>query len=265
MINKNCVDKKVNENILRYDNKSMTNENIHEANYSFQKLTPINTVDLTVYEHAFEYIFNNKDIKNVAISGAYGAGKSSVLESYKSVHKEINFINISLASFDPELTDEQNENIAKNLNKENILEGKILNQLLHQISTKNIPRTNFKVKGKITNKEINLTVISIFLFLLFSLHIFNYSSWHSYIKKLIKLSTNNILENILEFLGNPYLLFVSGIGIGIIFISFLRKLVSTQKNNTPIKKLNIKGNEIEVLGCDDNSYFDKYLNEVLYI
>ena len=36
-------------------------------------------MNLDVYEEAIDYVFNNPDVKNVAISGAYSAGKSSVL------------------------------------------------------------------------------------------------------------------------------------------------------------------------------------------
>lgn len=51
--------------------------------YNFQKLTPINDVELNIYDHALDFIFKNDDVKNIAISGAYSAGKSSVLETYK--------------------------------------------------------------------------------------------------------------------------------------------------------------------------------------
>ncbi len=52
-----------------------------ERKYQFERLTPTNNVDLDVYEDAINYVFENPDVKNIAISGAYGAGKSSVLAS----------------------------------------------------------------------------------------------------------------------------------------------------------------------------------------
>lgn len=42
-----------------------------DTTYHFERLTPINDVDLNVYEEAINYVFNNSDIRNVAISGAY--------------------------------------------------------------------------------------------------------------------------------------------------------------------------------------------------
>lgn len=44
--------------------------------YRFERLTPIDNMDLNVYEEAIDYVFSNSDVKNVAISGAYSAGKN---------------------------------------------------------------------------------------------------------------------------------------------------------------------------------------------
>lgn len=42
-----------------------------ENKYHFERLTPIDNMDLDVYEEAIDYVFNNPDVKNVAISGAW--------------------------------------------------------------------------------------------------------------------------------------------------------------------------------------------------
>lgn len=93
--------------------------------YKFERLTPIDNMDLDVYEEAIDYVFSNSDVKNVAISGAYSAGKSSVLASYKKKHDELRFLHISLAHF--KSTDQESDAEVK----ESTLEGKILNQLIH--------------------------------------------------------------------------------------------------------------------------------------
>lgn len=104
-----------------------------EGKYNFERLTPINDVKMDVYEDAINYAFDNPDIKNVAITGAYSAGKSSVLASYKKKHKKLKFIHISLAHF--ESPNQENKKEVK----ESVLEGKILNQLIHQIPSDKIP------------------------------------------------------------------------------------------------------------------------------
>lgn len=48
---------------------------MNDESYVFEKLTPVDNANIKVYESAINYVFQNDDIKNVAISGAYGAGK----------------------------------------------------------------------------------------------------------------------------------------------------------------------------------------------
>lgn len=45
-----------------------------------------------IYTEALDYAFSNKDIKNIAITGIYGAGKSTVWNTYKEyrLNKESN-------------------------------------------------------------------------------------------------------------------------------------------------------------------------------
>ena len=108
--------------------------------YKFERLTPIDNMDLDVYEEAIDYVFSNSDVKNVAISGAYSAGKSSVLASYKKKHDELRFLHISLAHF--KSTDQESDAEVK----ESTLEGKILNQLIHQIPSEKNTADKFQSK-----------------------------------------------------------------------------------------------------------------------
>jgi len=126
--------------------KDMTN--MAESKYRFERLIPIDNIDLDVYEDAIDYVFDNPDVKNVAISGAYSAGKSSVLASYKKKHSDLRFLHISLAHFKSPDQDDESEV------KGSVLEGKILNQLIHQTPSEKIPQTNFRVKKKVSVKSI---------------------------------------------------------------------------------------------------------------
>ena len=51
------------------------------------------------YYNALDFALKDKSIRNIAITGPYGAGKSSVIDSYFNNHKEIKCIRISLAYF----------------------------------------------------------------------------------------------------------------------------------------------------------------------
>ena len=148
-----------------------------EAKYIFEKLTPITDSDISVYESAIDFVFENNDVKNIALSGAYGAGKSSVLASYKSSHPDTKFLHISLAHFQ----DDQNNASSDAPIKESILEGKILNQLIHQIPAEKIPQTNFRVKKSTGNGAIICYTIATAFFLLFLLHILFFDNWSQFV------------------------------------------------------------------------------------
>lgn len=170
--------------------------------YKFERLTPIDNMDLDVYEEAIDYVFSNSDVKNVAISGAYSAGKSSVLASYKKKHGELRFLHISLAHF--KSTDQKSNAEVK----ESTLEGKILNQLIHQIPSEKIPQTNFRVKKTVSSKSIVTSTICAVLFLISIIHLLFFSVWKNYVSflpvSLIKsilmdrFNTNGIFERLRE-------------------------------------------------------------------
>lgn len=226
-----------------------------ERKYQFERLTPIDSMDLSVYEEAIDYIFDNSDIKNIAISGAYSAGKSSVLASYKKKHDNLNFLHISLAHFKSPNQESESEV------KESILEGKILNQLIHQIPSEKIPQTNFRVKKKIDSKAIIMQTIRTVLILVLSIHFTCFDAWKNYVNDL----PGNWFKSILLLSAHQYALIVNGIVMAVLLSVVVYNLISVQKNKNVFRKLNLQGNEIEIFEESDDSYFDKYLNEVLYL
>lgn len=241
----------------------------------FHKLTPKGNVDLDVYNDAIDFAMRNSDLRNVAISGAYGSGKSSVLESYKNRHHEKKFIHISLSHFACGAEETLNDDVSleeyeDSCNKKKAqsreiqlatLEGKILNQLIHQIPEEKIPQTRFKVKHNLSKRSIMTSavmwiaaVICIAYFLMLdNLREFGKTLDVKWVKQLFNWATNS---NGMLLFGATLTVLVA---IGIYF------LVRAQKNKSLIRKLNLQGNEIEIFEDSEESYFDKYLNEVLYL
>lgn len=231
-----------------------------ESKYHFERLTPIDDIDLKVYEEAIDYVFDNPDIKNVAITGAYSAGKSSVLASYKKKHEKLRFLHISLAHFQsPDKENETKEN--KKGANESALEGKILNQLIHQIPSEKIPQTNFKVKKTISPKCVLVRTIVVVLLSISIIYFTCFNMWKDYVNSL----PDNWFKYFLSFSTNQYALIVVGIIIACLFSLFVYELINIQKNRNILRKINLQGNEIEIFEESDESYFDKYLNEVLYL
>ncbi|MBY8910134.1 hypothetical protein K6L05_10040 [Salinicoccus roseus] len=220
----------------------------------FEKLTPIQNYDLNIYEYGLNFIFENKDIKNIAITGPYGAGKTSLIETFKK-SSPMSFIHISLAHFNSE---KEENGFAVD---ESVLEGKILNQLIHQIDPTKIPKTNFKVKQKVAQRRVAINTIKLLTILLLLLYIFFYNSWSLYISQL----SEGVLKEFLFLSTIPELKLLSLISILLLAGKSIYDFFIMQNNRNMFKKLNLKGNEIEILEENDESYFDKYLNEVLYI
>ncbi len=224
----------------------------------FESLTPVEDSELGVYETALDYVFQSPDIKNVALSGAYGAGKSSVLASYKKKSSSTGrkYIHISLAHFEDE-----GDSVGNGEIKESVLEGKILNQLIHQIPESRIPQTNFRIKSAFPQKTIIKISVILSLLVLLLLHLTLSTTWENFIKTF----KDGIFKSILLLSTTPLAYLVSGVVLSVIVAFLIYQAVILQRNRRFIKKLNLQGNEIEIFEDSNESYFDKYLNEVLYL
>jgi len=232
----------------------------------FQKLTPIQNADIGIYSDALNCVFESKDLRNIAVSGAYSAGKSSVMESYKAKHNEKQFIHISLAHFEEAIQNtelvipKQNENKLENFN-ESMLEGKILNQLIHQIPPNQIPQTNFRIKSEIVPIKVLLWAASVIGFILMFLHIIFFDNWKVYVDSI----ATTWIKDILSLSAKNSSAFISATICAVLATFLLYQIITVQINKGVFKKLKADKFEIEIFEGSEDSYFDKYLNEVLYL
>ena len=238
-------------------------------NITFYDLTPTDDIKLDIYEKAINFSLENNKVFNIAISGGYGSGKSSLLESYKKNHPEKKFLNISLTHFNTtENTNKNNSPISEenNYSKDKslvpVLEVKILNQLIHQISYEKIPQTHFKTKRKFTEEELENTTMQILLFIASLLYFIYFNKWNNFILNLEDFSS---FYSILKLTTYSYSRLVSILILFYLLGRFIYNLLKFQKTKNFFKKLNIQGNEIEISEDNNDSYFDKYLNEVIYL
>lgn len=230
----------------------MEENKIKGIHLNFQNLSPKDDINLDVYGEALDYAFSNEKVKNIAITGSYGSGKSSLIETYKKKHQEYRFINISLAHF----IDKKNDDDIS----EEVIEGKILNQLLHKIPANQIPQTNFRIKRNYNSKDINEYILKMFISVILAIYTIYFDRWTGYVGSL----ANTFIKDILNLTVNPYFRIISSCISLFMIYQILIKLAALLKNRTILKKISLKGNEIEVFN-EDVSYFDKYLNEVIYL
>lgn len=239
-----------------------------ENAFEFQKLTPTNNMELGIYDSAMKYVFDNEDIKNIAISGSYGAGKSSMLESYEKQHPDKNFLHISLAHFEEqsEESGECGDGGAKRELPTSVLEGKIINQLIHQIDPKRITQTDFRIKKDIKGtdrKQIWMITSGVILFLICLAFLVFHKAWCDMVDGFALTR----LQQVLFVTKKEEAELIAGIVILILSVVLIKWIITAQKERKLFRKLSFQGNEIEVFadGKDSESFFDRYLNEVLYL
>lgn len=231
--------------------------------YKFHKLTPIRDAELNVYADALDYVFNDDDFKNIAITGPYSSGKSSMLETYKTYNQDKAFIHISLAHFETSKnlssdSGEDNKDFQANIKT---IEGKILNQLIHQIDTNKIPMTHFKIKRPFQKKSMQRMAAVFIVFVVLIIFLLNRNAW----KTLVTGITPSWLGLLIEPTTTDWFVLVS-LGIcGIVAFFGLFGILKLQHNKSMFRKLSVQGNEIEIFENDDDSFFNKYLNEILYL
>ena len=228
--------------------------------YKFRALTSNKDVEIKpVTQKAFEFaIDDNSEVTNVAITGNYGAGKSSVVESFERKRKDKRFIHISLGQYDEIKSSEKNGLDKREINT---IEGKIINQLLHQIDPNKIRKSIFKTLD--AESQINPFYITLYLGLtiLLSLYLFNISLWSELVHNFSWLSWTT--KPIISLLALAILFVLMMYGI-----FHLSKL---QRDFSFIKKLSLKAEkietDIEIFSNESSrvSYFDRYLDDVLYL
>src|SRR5471030_182841 len=101
----------------------------------YDTLTPkvISNDSVREYFKVLNFAFSKKDVKNIAVTGPYGAGKSTVILSYLETQLKKRYINVSLADF----TMSGRHDINPPSNAE--IELSILQQILYKENKDNLP------------------------------------------------------------------------------------------------------------------------------
>lgn len=218
------------------------------------------------YYHPVEEIGNkltDKNVRNIALTGPYGSGKSSVLRTLQKDYPNYRYLQISLATLnaydDPQddqkvqsIYEEKDPELKADAEKINrLIEYSILQQLIYREKPETLPKSRFKRILHFDTYQLNAWAFGIILFCIAYLiafeptwlrvdSIYEFFSWGS---------TANI---IFDFISVFYM-------FGFFFVCIKKILLAYYGHQ--VGRLNLKNGEIEL---KEASIFNKHLDEIIY-
>ena len=201
--------------------------------------------------HAIE----DEHILNIAVTGPYGSGKSSVLKTLmEKAHKDAIFLDISLATLDADesikegdTTEMHNNDI---LNRK--IEYSILQQLVYRETLHTLPFSRLKKIRHLSSNTIeSITGYIIGIFVCICL---------AFTPSLL------LIDEVYSIFGIPASMQQAIRLIAVIFIlimlyDVIKHIIQTF-GGMRIGRVNVGGNEINM--ADEGSIFNRYLDEILY-
>lgn len=214
----------------------------------YLSLTPIANADEdNAYSDMLKFALSQDKINNIAITGPYGSGKSSVLLTFQTQNPNWKYLNISLATFKDELEVEKAN--SKEIEIEAI-EKSILQQLFYSVDQKTLPRSRLKRIVTVKNRELIANTLFIFLWAFLALFVFFPQS--IFFEKFSILASSDQLA--IKTASVLFLLFcIVGLFTAIKYIEKLKEL-----------KLKFQDTEITLNNDQIESILNKHLDEILY-
>jgi len=223
-------------------------------NLPYTSLSAIDNADIeSDYKKSLDWALKNRknnDIKNIAITGPYGSGKTSILKTYMAKYggKNLHFLNISLATFK-----EEESNGEKNIKEDllRLIELSILQQIFYHEKDSKIPDSRFRKIKNYKKTHLIITTLSLFFLILSVINLV----YPNLLELLLKVDFNSVLNNFLHFSS----LFI--IIISILHLTYKSiRIISSVK----IDKLNIQNAEISIDESISKSILNNHIDEILY-
>jgi hypothetical protein len=221
---------------------------------NFNSLSPTDNADnVDNYIQSLDWALKNRNkIKNIAIAGAYGSGKSSVIRTFikRNNNKDYKFLNISLATFKEQ---KEQSNLQQNGDNDilRLIELSVLQQLFYHEKDRKIPDSRFKKIKSYKTRFLFYYSVGFMALLVSTLFLIAPDFLSKFY--LIKIPQN--LVPLAHYTAASITI------IGLFFIIFKS---SRALKSLAIKKLNISTAEIEIDGGISKSILNNHIDEILY-
>jgi hypothetical protein len=244
---------------------------INSERLPYHSLSPIADADPdNVYCNALKWALDNRhdqDIKNIALTGPYGSGKSSILKTFqqRNKNKSLKFLNISLATFKEENTllsqSEESKGALKDREKVvipdvkkdetlRLIELSILQQIFYSEKASEISDSRFAERKKLSEVR-RLGIVGAVFIILVSL----YSITHF-----------DFLLDQLGYSNMEYIMLITDFSFVYVLIGglFCLYLLIPWLRNVQINKLDFGQTKIELGSHLSKSVLNENLEEILY-
>lgn len=224
------------------------------------------------YLETLNWALNNPNIYNLALTGTYGSGKSSILRAYQAENSnKYKFLNVSLSSFKekkqkvnvgsiPDLKKKEGSQINDADVEQFLVERSILQEIFYKVKNKKIQYSKF-------NRIINLKRRTIFLYCCIFFGILITGGFLFYPDELLAMTKNPLIKEIpfpeeYTKLGIS-LLFLTGLGfltlVAVILIKILKFI-----NKLRITNFEFLDSKIKLGTGEEKHLLNHYLDEIFY-
>lgn len=231
-------------NLIQWFNKLIKKEVRQSSPY--HDLAPVDDIsEKSEYFVALDWALENEKIYNVAISAPFGAGKSSVIESYLKARKT-KALQLSLANF----------NKLENIDSDEI-EREFLKKLFYKAKYKDIPQSRYRKLHRISHWKVFGYLVTVILLIISFVIAFNPRVVLMSLKTLEETRKNLCLPRIV---GGA--LFSGIVFASIYLVSWGLKWTFSKWKNMEI--LVFDKAKFSTNGEKADSIFNRYLDEIVY-
>lgn len=237
-----------------------------EGEFGYRDLTPeSDTKNSEEYIRALHWAIKNKEVKNIALSGPYGSGKSSVIKTYLEKYPKTKYLSISLAAFSTPTKsvngeDDKTSSLADDWTLDdvdkNVIEEGILKQLFYRVDVGKIPQSRYRKIKKLSYWKMFFSLLM--LTVVASVVYFEINP------NVLEDFKNTVINNGAFFHLNQwssYAVFIVTIFVVLLLITTVLKYVMS---NFRIANINL-GDKASISKKEEKeSIFDKSLDEIVY-
>ena len=232
----------------------------------YRDLTPIDSIESgDEYIEALNWAFQNKKVKNVALTGPYGAGKSSIIETFLRKNDEdkaalnkirSSALKISMATFlkGNTATDDPNGKIQVDADE---VEKGILKQLFYKVEPGRIPQSRYRKLHPIKKLKTFLCVLVAMLVILFFMEAMTPTTCDKFMK---------VIESVVSpVLPNPFFTKIAAVLLFALFAWIITCLYRAAISKFRVKEIKLPTDTTVQNGVEEaDSVFNRNLDEIMY-